>query len=135
LIFTPGSSVKIKRYDGYAPNTAYEDRTGFGGYKQACFDTVTFRIVTEPQARVAGLKTGELQGVREEERARVAREIHDELGQALTSIDLDPLSVARELPRISLSAQLSDSRRSRSRRIGSRRPHRCRRHAHGPRAR
>ena len=38
-------------------------RTGFGGYKQACFDTVTFRIVTEPQARVAGLKTGELQGV------------------------------------------------------------------------
>jgi peptide/nickel transport system substrate-binding protein len=59
----PGSYVKLKRYDGYQPNTQFEQRTGFGGYKQACFDTVTFRIVTEPQSRVAGLKTGELQGV------------------------------------------------------------------------
>ena len=59
----PGSYVKLKRYDGYKPNTQFEQKTGFGGYKQACFDTVTFRIVTEPQARVAGLKTGELQGV------------------------------------------------------------------------
>jgi peptide/nickel transport system substrate-binding protein len=59
----PGSYVKLKRYDGYKPNTHFEQRTGFGGYKQACFNTVTFRIVTEPQARVAGLKTGELQGV------------------------------------------------------------------------
>ena len=59
----PGSYVKLKRYDGYQPNTQFEQTTGFGGYKQACFDTVTFRIVTEPQARVAGLKTGELQGV------------------------------------------------------------------------
>ncbi len=61
--FTPGSQVKLKRFEGYVPNAKYEARTGFGGYKQACFDTVTFRIVTEPGARVAGLKTGELQGV------------------------------------------------------------------------
>ena len=59
----PGGYVKMKRYDGYKPNTNFDQKTGFGGYKQACFDTVTFRIVTEPQARVAGLKTGELQGV------------------------------------------------------------------------
>jgi peptide/nickel transport system substrate-binding protein len=59
----PGSFVKLKRFEGYKPNTQFEQRTGFGGYKQACFDTVTFRIVTEPQARLAGLKTGELQGV------------------------------------------------------------------------
>jgi peptide/nickel transport system substrate-binding protein len=59
----PGSYVKLKRFDGYAPNTTFQERTGFGGYKQACLDTVTFRIVTEPGARVAGLKTGELQGV------------------------------------------------------------------------
>jgi peptide/nickel transport system substrate-binding protein len=59
----PGSYVKLKRFDGYKPNTQFEQKTGFGGYKQACFDTVTFRIVTEPQARLAGLKTGELQGV------------------------------------------------------------------------
>jgi peptide/nickel transport system substrate-binding protein len=59
----PGSFVKLRRYDGYTPNTNFDQRTGFGGYKQACFDTVTFRIVTEPGARVAGLRTGELQGV------------------------------------------------------------------------
>ncbi len=59
----PGSAVKLKRYDGYKPNPHFEQKTGFGGYKQACFDTVTFRIVTEPQARLAGLQTGELQGV------------------------------------------------------------------------
>ncbi len=61
--FTPGSQVKLKRNDGYTPNTGFEVRTGFGGYKQACFDTVTFRIVTEPGARLAGLQTGELHGV------------------------------------------------------------------------
>jgi peptide/nickel transport system substrate-binding protein len=59
----PGSEVKLKRFEGYQPNTGFQDRTGFGGYKQACFNTVTFRIVTEPGARVAGLRTGELQGV------------------------------------------------------------------------
>jgi peptide/nickel transport system substrate-binding protein len=59
----PGEYVKMKRYEGYKPNTNFVQKTGFGGYKQACFDTATFRIVTEPQARVAGLKTGELQGV------------------------------------------------------------------------
>ena len=61
--FVPGSHARLRRFDGYVPNTAYEQRTGFGGYKQACLDTVTFRIVTEAGARVAGLETGELQGV------------------------------------------------------------------------
>jgi PAS domain S-box-containing protein len=40
-----------------------------------------------------------LQSVREEERARVAREIHDELGQALTAIKLESASLISELPR------------------------------------
>ena len=61
--FVPGGFVRLKRFDGYTPNPHYEDRTGFGGYKQACLDTVTIRIVTEPSARVAGLRTGELGGV------------------------------------------------------------------------
>ena len=63
VVAVPGSFVKMKRYDGYKPNTAFEQKTGFGGYKQACLNTVTFRIVTEPGARVAGLKTGELHAV------------------------------------------------------------------------
>ncbi len=39
-----------------------------------------------------------LQRVREEERAGVAREIHDELGQALTGIKLESASLIRGLP-------------------------------------
>ena len=41
---------------------------------------------------------GRLQSVREEERIRVAREIHDELGQALTGIKLELATLIRELP-------------------------------------
>ena len=39
-----------------------------------------------------------LQSVREEERKRVAREIHDQLGQALTAIKIELCSLVRELP-------------------------------------
>ncbi len=69
----PGSFVTLKRYDGYTPNTHFEQRTGFGGYKQACFDQVTFRIVTEGGARVAGLETGELNAVEDVPSTSVAR--------------------------------------------------------------
>ncbi len=61
--YVADSHVKFKRYEGYKPNTQFEDRTGFGGYKVACVDTVTYRIVTESGARVAGLETGELLAV------------------------------------------------------------------------
>lgn len=40
-----------------------------------------------------------LQSVREEERTRIAREVHDELGQALTSCKLDLSWIATKLPR------------------------------------
>ncbi len=61
--YVADSHVKLKRYDGYKPNTQFEERTGFGGYKVACVDTVTYRIVTESGARVAGLETGEFSAV------------------------------------------------------------------------
>ena len=61
--FVPGSHARLGRYEAYSPNTAFEQRTGFGGYRVACVDTVTFRIVTEASARVAGLETGALQAV------------------------------------------------------------------------
>jgi peptide/nickel transport system substrate-binding protein len=61
--FVPDSFVKLKRFEGYSPDTRYSDRDGFGGYKIACLDTVTFRMVPEAGARVAGLETGELQAV------------------------------------------------------------------------
>jgi PAS domain S-box-containing protein len=42
--------------------------------------------------------TARAQDAREEERKRVAREIHDELGQALTAIKIDLSSLAHEFP-------------------------------------
>jgi peptide/nickel transport system substrate-binding protein len=71
--FIADSHVKLKRYEDYVPNEQFEERTGFGGYKLACLDTVTFRIVTEPGARVAGLETGELHAVEDVPQASVAR--------------------------------------------------------------
>jgi signal transduction histidine kinase len=44
-----------------------------------------------------------LQSVREEERTRIAREVHDELGQALTSCKLDLSWISHRLPRESRS--------------------------------
>src|SRR5437867_12946739 len=40
-----------------------------------------------------------LLSVREEERARIAREIHDELGQSLTAVKMDLSWLARRLSR------------------------------------
>ena len=50
-----------------------------------------------------------LQTVREEERTRIAREVHDELGQALTSCKLDLSWIASKLPR-ELKALLEKTR-------------------------
>ena len=41
---------------------------------------------------------GRLQSIREEERKKVAREIHDQLGQALTAIKIDLSLMVHELP-------------------------------------
>jgi signal transduction histidine kinase len=46
-----------------------------------------------------------LESVREEERGRIARELHDELGQALTGLKLDLAWMERRLNRQSLSRQ------------------------------
>lgn len=39
-----------------------------------------------------------LQSIREEEKTRIARELHDELGQALTALKMDASAIASELP-------------------------------------
>jgi PAS domain S-box-containing protein len=61
--------------------------------------------------------TAHLQSVREEERARISREVHDELGQALTAVKMDLAWLAGRLPqrdgpmlkRIRSTQQLADS--------------------------
>jgi signal transduction histidine kinase len=51
-----------------------------------------------------------LQSIREEERTRIAREIHDELGQALTGLKMDLTWVARRVP--STQKQLAEKMKS-----------------------
>ena len=53
--------------------------------------------------------SGSLQALLEEERARISREIHDELGQALTAMKLDLSLIRRSL--------LSDGRAGKSEKI------------------
>jgi PAS domain S-box-containing protein len=50
--------------------------------------------------------TAQLQSVREEERARLARELHDELGQALTAIKIDLASLQATAPGEQLSGNI-----------------------------
>lgn len=61
--FVADSHFKVKRFDGYKPNMSQTGLNGLGGYKQACVDTVNYRMITEAQARVAALETGEVHGV------------------------------------------------------------------------
>ena len=60
------------------------------------------RVEEELQASFDQLRAlaARLQSVREEEGTRVAREIHDQLGQALTAIKIDLASLAAELPAV-----------------------------------
>src|SRR2546426_11980387 len=57
---------------------------------------------TENTLRMSGEQLREfaarLEAVREEERTRVAREIHDELGQALTALKLDLAWIQSKMP-------------------------------------
>ncbi len=61
--FRADSHVKLKRFEGYRPDTRYTEMMGFGGNKRACLDTVTFRMMTEAAARTAALEVGEIHGV------------------------------------------------------------------------
>ncbi|HEV2383004.1 MAG TPA: PAS domain S-box protein [Terriglobia bacterium] len=77
----------VRRTDG-RPHYMMEVIADINGRKEAD------RELEQPPNQLRAL-AGRLQRVREEERKRVARQIHDELGQALTSIKLDLSSLLR----------------------------------------
>jgi PAS domain S-box-containing protein len=77
----------VRRTDG-RPHYMMEVIADINGRKEV------ERELEQPPNQLRAL-AGRLQRVREEERKRVARQIHDELGQALTSIKLDLSSLLR----------------------------------------
>ena len=57
--YKPDSHVRLKRFDGYTPNTNFKGPDGFSGRKTVYVDTATIRFVPEGGARTAGLQSGE----------------------------------------------------------------------------
>jgi signal transduction histidine kinase len=63
--------------------------------------------------------TERTEGIREDERTRIAREIHDELGQALTALKMDIAWVARRAGDDKLEAKLAEMSRATDEVIGA----------------
>jgi peptide/nickel transport system substrate-binding protein len=83
--WVPDSHVKLKRFDGYVPDTRYKGTTGFAGHKVAYLDELDFRYIKEPVARVAGLETGQFHVV-EDIPTKAAKRLKD-----IKSIELHPV--------------------------------------------
>jgi len=58
--YRPDSHVRLVRHDAYVPLPGGADRDGYGGAKQALYDTINFRIIPESSAMVAALEAGEI---------------------------------------------------------------------------
>lgn len=83
-------------------------------YNAALAREIAARMLMEEELRSAGERlrasTAEVESEREDERTRLAREIHDELGQALTGLKMDLSWLERKLP----GAQVEAARRMKS---------------------
>jgi hypothetical protein len=87
----------LRRFDGKTRWIFEEARPRFGangrliGFVGLSVDPATVERTQAPQIETEALRSlsSRLEAAREEERARLARELHDELGQVLTSTKLD----------------------------------------------
>ena len=65
--FVADSHVKLERFDDYQPNAAYQERTGFGGYKVALSGQRHFPH--RHRTRLAGRRSGDRRAARRRRRA------------------------------------------------------------------
>jgi PAS domain S-box-containing protein len=105
--FVTGFEAQVRRYDGriiWVRNSARAIRDSEGrvaSYEGGIEDITALKeseeglLESREQLRVLA---AHLQSVREEERTRIAREIHDELGQLLTGLKIDLAWLAARLP-------------------------------------
>jgi two-component system, NarL family, sensor histidine kinase UhpB len=96
-ILTPGGELKNIRETGYGTKDARGSVVALFGTAQDITEGKRAEDELESSRDRLRALAGRLQHIREEERTSVAREIHDELGSALTGIKLDLSSLAREL--------------------------------------
>ncbi len=98
---------RFRRTDGSYANVLdrgyiVQDAAGQAARMIGAMMDITDRKQTEQRLRdsreQARALTGHLERIREEERTRIAREIHDELGQALTGLKMDLSWFAARLP-------------------------------------
>ncbi len=93
----------IKRYDGTVAGTSaiYSDIT-----ERKRMEAELHRLLHDQQRAEAQVResrdrlrelSSALQTIREEEKTRIARELHDELGQALTALKMDTAAISSEL--------------------------------------
>ncbi len=115
--------IDIKTFDGRQKtiqNSAAPIRDADGTIVGAVFvnEDVTEQMLAQGSLQRSRdelrLLSEELQTVREEERARIAREVHDEIGQALTALQMDVAWLEKKLATSSEAAPESCSEKLKS---------------------
>jgi signal transduction histidine kinase len=97
-IVTRTGEVKNIREVGHVIKDAEGKIAGLFGTAQDITQRKRAELELESSRDQLRALTARLQSVREEERTRVAREIHDELGSGLTAIKIDLSSLTQDLP-------------------------------------
>lgn len=99
-ILTKTGAERHIREIGYARKDAADRVVALFGSAQDITDRVLAdSALVRSEARLHAL-TARLQDVREEERGRIAREVHDELGQLLTGLTLDMAWLEKRVDRV-----------------------------------